>query len=143
SPDGTQVAFYYHPAGGSWLLAVMPIGGTRPTRTFEVAPSIAYAAVRWTADGKALLHNSALSDRANIWLQPMDGGAPRKVTRFPDQNIFAFDRSADWKTLIIARGTLTRDAVLIRNFRHSARSGRTTQKSQNPQNLPFLGSQET
>jgi hypothetical protein len=31
--------------------------------------------------------------------------------------IQAFDRSADGKKLIIARGNLTRDAVLIRNFR--------------------------
>jgi Tol biopolymer transport system component len=117
SPDGSQVAFYYHARGGSTFLAVMPIGASRPTKTFEVAPSVAYAAVRWTADGKGLLHNSALTDRANIWLQPLDGGAPTKVTHFSDQTIFAFDRSADGKTLIIARGMLSRDAVLIRNFR--------------------------
>ena len=117
SPDGKQIAMYFRERGGVTYLAVMPIDGGRPTRKFEVAPAIAYAAVRWTADGKALLHNSAIGDRANIWLQPLEGGAPRKVTRFSDQAIFAFDRSADGKTLIIARGTLTRDAVLIRNFR--------------------------
>jgi Tol biopolymer transport system component len=117
SPDGKQIALYYHERGGATYLVVMPIDGTRPTKQFDVAPSIAYSAVRWTADGKALLHNSAVDDRANIWLQPLEGGAPRKVTHFSDQAIFAFDRSADGKTLIIARGTLTRDAVLIRNFR--------------------------
>jgi Tol biopolymer transport system component len=82
-----------------------------------VAPSSAYAGVRWTADGTGLLHNSALDDRSNIWLQPLDGGESRKVTRFSDQVLFAFDRSADGKMLIIARGTLTRDAVLIKDFR--------------------------
>ena len=69
------------------------------------------------ADGKALLHNSALNDRANIWLQPIAGGAPRKVTNFADQVILAFDRTPDGKRLIIARGTLNRDAVMIKNFR--------------------------
>ncbi|HEY3884764.1 MAG TPA: hypothetical protein VGL62_06140, partial [Vicinamibacterales bacterium] len=117
SPDGTQLAFYYHERGGSMFLAVMPIGGSQPTRKFEVAPSVAFAQVRWTPDGKALLHNSALADRANVWLQPLDGGPPRKVTRFSDQVIFAFEPTADGKNLIVARGTLSRDAVLIRNFR--------------------------
>jgi len=117
SPDGKQVAFYYHARGGSIFLAVMPIGGSRPTQTFPVAPSVAYAGVRWTLDGKALLHNSALSDRANVWLQPLDGSPAHKVTHFSDQAILAFDRSVDGKNLIIARGMLTRDAVLIRNFR--------------------------
>jgi serine/threonine protein kinase/Tol biopolymer transport system component len=117
SPDGTQVAFYYHDRDGAISLAVMPLSASRPTKTFEVAPSVAYATVRWTSDGKALLHNSALKDRANIWLQPLDGGPPRKLTKFSDQVILAFDRSADGRKLIIARGNLTRDAVLIRNFR--------------------------
>jgi Tol biopolymer transport system component len=118
SPDGTQVAFYYQETLKSpYVLAVMPVGGDRPTRTFDVAPSIAYADLQWTVDGKAVLHNSNVTDRANIWLQPVSGGAPRQVTHFADQVIFGFDRSLDGKQLIIARGTLSRDAVMIRNFR--------------------------
>jgi serine/threonine protein kinase len=117
SPDGTQLAFYFRGPTGALSLAVMPVGASAPTKMFEVAPSVAYAAVRWTADGKGLLHNSPLKDRANIWLQPLDGGPPRKVTNFSDQAIFAFDLSSDGKKLIIARGMLNRDAVLIRNFR--------------------------
>jgi Tol biopolymer transport system component len=117
SPDGKQLALYYRDSSAVTTLAVMPIAGGRPTKQFAVAPSTAYAGVRWTADGKGLLHNSALNDRSNIWLQPLDGGESRKVTRFSDQVLFAFDRSADGKMLIIARGTLTRDAVLIKDFR--------------------------
>jgi Tol biopolymer transport system component len=118
SPDGTLVAFYYQERPGSWdLLAVMPFDGDRPTHTFKVSPSLSSATVRWTADGKALLHNSAIGDRANIWLQPLSGSSPRQVTRFVDQNILGFDRSTDGKHLIVARGILNRDAVMIRNFR--------------------------
>ena len=47
----------------------------------------------------------------------LEGGPPRKVTDFVDQNILFFDRSVDGKSLIIARGVLSRDAVMIRNFR--------------------------
>lgn len=117
SPDGKQVAFYFRKdIKSSVWLGMMPIDGTAPTREFEVAPSGAYLTVRWTADGKGLLHNSAVGDRANIWLQPIDGSAPRKVTRFPDQQIMAFDRSADGKHVLVARGTITRDAFLLKGF---------------------------
>jgi Tol biopolymer transport system component len=115
SPDGKQLAIYYQEQPATpFLLAVLPIDGTHPTETFPVAPSAAYAVVRWTADGKALLHNSGLNDRANIWLQPLGGGPARQVTHFVDQNILGFDRSPDGKTLIIARGILSRDALLIK-----------------------------
>ena len=118
SPDGKSVAFYYREGADSLIvLAVMPIDGTRPTVTFRVAPSVSYSTVRWTLDGKALLHNSGPNDRANIWLQPLSGGPPRQLTHFVDQNVVGFDRSVDGKSLIIARGILTRDAVIIRNFR--------------------------
>ena len=117
SPDGKQIAFYFRKDPSStMLLGFMPIEGKVPTRTFDVAPSGAYAAVRWTADGRALLHNSGLGDRANIWLQPLDGSKPRMITRFSDQNIMAFDRSADGKQVVIARGTITRDAFLLKGF---------------------------
>jgi len=117
SPDGKQAAFYFgDTATGRFDLGVMPLNGTSMTKQFDVVPSGAYAAVRWTADGKGLLHNSAQRDRANIWLQPLDGGPPTRVTRFGDQIVMAFDRSADGTKLYIARGALSRDAVLIKNF---------------------------
>lgn len=117
SPDGKQVALYFRRSSTSAMtLGVMPIDGKAPTRQYDVAPSGAYLAVRWTADGKALLHNSAVGDRANIWLQPIEGGKPRMITRFSDQNIMAFDRSADGRSLLIARGTITRDAFLLKGF---------------------------
>ncbi len=118
SPDGTQMAFYYQENSKSaFVIAVMPMDGDRPTHTFEVAPSTAYATIHWTADSKALLHNSHVGDRSNIWLQPLSGGPPRQLTRFADQVVFAFARSVDGKQLIIARGTLSRDAMMIRNFK--------------------------
>lgn len=117
SPDGTQVAFYVRKDNTSRVeLGIMPIDGKAPTRRFDVAPSGGYLAVRWTADGKALLHNSAVGDRANIWLQPLDGSKPRMITRFSDQNVMAFDRSTDGKQVLISRGTITRDAFLLKGF---------------------------
>jgi Tol biopolymer transport system component len=118
SPDGRHVAFYYQ-ADQSKLfsIAIMPIDGRAPSATFPVIPSTAYSFVRWTADGRALLHNSAMNDRANVWLQPIAGGPPRQMTHFLDQVIFGFDISRDGKTLVISRGLLSRDALLLHNFK--------------------------
>jgi len=50
SPDGTQAAFYFaDTATGRFDLGVMPLNGTSMTKQFDVVPSGAYAAVRWTA----------------------------------------------------------------------------------------------
>ena len=53
----------------------------------------------------------------NVWSQPLDGAAPKQLTDFKQERIFAFDWSRDGKQLALARGTLTRDAVLISNFK--------------------------
>ena len=112
SPDGKQIAFF---VGG--LAVVMPIEGRTPTLTFPVFQTVQYSFVRWTRDGKALLHNTHRGDRPNIWLQPLPSGPERQVTHFADQNILNFDVSADGKRLIVARGILSRDALTVRNFR--------------------------
>ena len=44
-------------------------------------------------------------------------GAPEKVTNFADLVIVRFVFSPDGKTVIVSRGTLTRDAFLLTNFR--------------------------
>jgi len=118
SPDGTEVACYYRARPDAPLvLAVIPVGADEPTATFPVLPSTAYSAIRWTPDGRALLHNSAINDRANVWLQPLDGRPARRITNFPDLDILTFDLSPDGTRLAVARGILSRDAVRIRDFR--------------------------
>ncbi len=111
SPDGRKIAFI---APGA--IGVADIDGGNPA-TIENVSVTASSFVHWTADGKALLHNAGLNERMNIWLHPLDGSPPRKVTRFDDQYVLRFDVAPDGKTLAVTRGVLSRDAVLIRNFR--------------------------
>ena len=72
--------------------------------------------VDWAPDGKAVLHTAAPKERINIWLQPLDGSPARRVTNFDDEYIHNFAR-AEGNDLILARGSLSRDAVMISNFR--------------------------
>ncbi|MEJ2010505.1 MAG: hypothetical protein P8Z30_20520 [Acidobacteriota bacterium] len=52
---------------------------------------------------------------SNIVAQSISGGAPRQSTHYKSGLIFDFDVSRDGQ-LAIARGTQSRDVVLIRKF---------------------------
>jgi Tol biopolymer transport system component len=115
SPDGRSVAGFYRETPTSPLvLGVVPIEGGPALHTFPRAVTTT-GTVRWTADGKALLYTAA--ERANIWLQPIAGGEPTRVTNFVEGTIARFDLSPDGQTIVMARGIQSRDAFLIRNFR--------------------------
>jgi Tol biopolymer transport system component len=118
SPDGKRIALFYHDTATAYpLLAVMPAAKSAPVMVAGGTPLSTGSTIHWTPDGAALLQNSGPNDRANIWRIPVDGGTARPLTHFPDQIVFGFDVSADGRQLIVARGTLTRDAILIRHFR--------------------------
>ena len=51
-----------------------------------------------------------------MWRQPLTGGPAQRITSYPDLMIFRFAVARDGQ-LVLARGTQTRDAVLITSFR--------------------------
>ena len=53
----------------------------------------------------------------NIWVQPIDGGAPHSLTKFTDKTINDFAWSPDDKRLAITRGASLADLVLIKGIR--------------------------
>ena len=116
SPDGKRIAFLLRKEFTiGHEIGVMPLEGGPVTRLPVSLHS--YSSVRWTADGTALLHNSGVNDRVNLWLQPLDGSPPRKLTDFDDGYLLRFDLSPDGRHLMAVRGVLSRDAVLIENLR--------------------------
>jgi Tol biopolymer transport system component len=68
-------------------------------------------------DGKAVAYVDTHEGVSNIWSQPIDGGSPQQLTRFKSDRTFSFGLSPDGRQLVLARGTQTRDVVLIRDFR--------------------------
>jgi hypothetical protein len=46
-----------------------------------------------------------------------NGGDSKQITDFKTNRMFFFDWSRDGKQLAMARGSVTKDVVLIRNFR--------------------------
>jgi Tol biopolymer transport system component len=72
---------------------------------------------RWTADSKAIQHAVATKGIYNIWEQKVEGGPPKQITKFTSGRIFDFEWSLDGSYLALTRGSLTREVVMIRNFR--------------------------
>ena len=101
---------------GSFGIVVIPIEGGKPVHAFSGPPFTAQGGVvQWTADGQGLLYSTA--ERLNIWLQPLSGGEPTRITNLAEQTIFKGSRSPDGKSLLLARGQQTRDVFLLTNFR--------------------------
>lgn len=117
SPDGTRVACYCKPPDRPFGICILPMAGGAPEQTIEAPGPNDYSIIRWTRDGRALLVNTMPDDRSNVWQIPLDGSAPKALTRFTDQLLFAFDHTPDGEALIVSRGQLTRDAVMITGFR--------------------------
>lgn len=117
SADGTRIAFYCRLSGQPYAIYIVPMAGGAPEQTIEAPGPNEYSVLRWTPDGKALLVNTMPEDRRNVWRFPLDGSAPKALTSFTDQLIFSFDLTPDGKALILSRGELTRDAMMITGFR--------------------------
>ncbi len=56
-----------------------------------------------------------MSKMANIWRQPVEGGAAVQITNFTTNRIFNFAFSPDGSQLALSRGTFNSDVVLIEN----------------------------
>jgi len=74
------------------------------------------AGFAWSPDSSAVVHLQQRGGVANVWSQPVNGDPPKQLTNFKTDLIFRFALSGDGTSLALARGTKTRDVVLIRDF---------------------------
>ena len=91
----------------------MELEGGRPLTHLDVATRF----IRWAADNRALLYIKDEDGVDNIWSQLIVGGAPRQITHFTSDVVFGFYVSRDGKRLVVDRGRLTSDVMLIRDLR--------------------------
>jgi serine/threonine protein kinase/dipeptidyl aminopeptidase/acylaminoacyl peptidase len=120
SPDGKLIVCGYHDDDPStpWRLALYPIEGGQPIKFFDISSTVKPSTgLLWTLDGRALLYVDTQGGVSNIWSQPIDGGQPKQLTNFKSDLIFRFALSPNGRQLVLARGTQSRDVVLIRDFR--------------------------
>ncbi len=118
SPDGKLMAAGYLDEQQIGHLAIIPSLGGQPTKILPL-PSTVFPGVGlgWTPDSSSLVYMQKHRGVSNIWSQPIDGSPPKQLTNFKSDLIFRFALSTDGRQLVLARGTQTRDVVLIRDFR--------------------------
>jgi Tol biopolymer transport system component len=69
--------------------------------------------VRFSPDGRAIVYPIREHGTDNLWLQPLDGGPSRVLTRFTSLRIYSYQWSVDGKRLALVRGDAPSDLVLI------------------------------
>jgi eukaryotic-like serine/threonine-protein kinase len=112
SPDSKTIAFNSRDDQGRPITAVCDLPACTSRRSLPVLPG----RLRWTPDGRGIAYND-LATR-NIWIQSLDGSAPRQLTHFTDDRQIAdFAWSHDGKRLAISRVSTSNDIVLFRGLR--------------------------
>jgi Tol biopolymer transport system component/DNA-binding winged helix-turn-helix (wHTH) protein len=117
SPDGKFIAYAFDEADFKLgtKLAIVTIDGGAPLQVFK-SPSDVFG-LRWSPDGQRLQYLLTRNGAANIWEQPFSESVPRQFTSFPSGKIFDFSWSLDGKQLLLSRGEVTSDLVLLSNLR--------------------------
>jgi TolB protein len=111
SPDGTQIACFYRASPTTPLkLAILSTGGGSPVQLFDMPIPTTIA---WMPDGKAVAYDGTLNGISNIFVQPLSGGEPVRLTNYSSGITYGFAWSPDGKELAIARGKITSDVVMI------------------------------
>jgi Tol biopolymer transport system component len=89
--------------------------GGPPLKTFENLRDASL--IRWTPDGKALSFLAYRDGSDAIWMMPLDTGKQQKLIDFKPDSMLFYEWSSDGQQLAFARGTMTRDVVLINDVK--------------------------
>jgi Tol biopolymer transport system component len=115
SPDGKSIACAFRKdEADKWKIAILPFEGGEPRQVLDM-PKPYNQVLRWTPDSQALFFLVEKRGIANIWKQPLDGSPAEQITQFTEDQIYHYDRSKDGNGLVLARGRILRDIVLVRN----------------------------
>jgi WD40 repeat protein len=114
SPDGKSLAYVFAqfgrvPAEG-WNIVVSGIEGGPPRKILK-APNASNLA--WSPDGSSLQYLLTKDGATNIWEQSLTGKATKQLTKFTSGEIFTFGWSLDRKSILMTRGSVSSDVVLL------------------------------
>jgi len=96
-------------------LVISPAGGGAPLQT--LGSPFGMQSLRFTPDSKGVAFMLTRDRATNVWVQPVAGGNPAPLTKFPSGDMFAFVFSSDGKQLAFLRGQRKTDVVMMTNFR--------------------------
>lgn len=117
SPDDKLLAYPYEEYTPTPVvkIAIIPLAGGGPARIITAPGGVNW--LRWSLDGKSLQYIRTEKGASNIWELSIDGGKPRQLTSFPNGEIFDFHLSLADNRLLLSRGEVSSDVVLLSNLR--------------------------
>jgi eukaryotic-like serine/threonine-protein kinase len=110
SPDGKLLAITSF-EGTGWGEYVVPVEGGEPVKVAQLNGT----RLQWTPDSKFIVYIDRRNGVSNLWSKPVKGGPPRQITNFASGLIFDFAISHDGQQLILARGSVNSDVIMINN----------------------------
>ena len=117
SPDGSTAAFATIDHLGEHkerlALVATDTGAVRKVVDFE-RPR--FGLIRYSRDGKAVVYTIRENGVDNLWQQPLDGSAGKRLTSFKAEHIWDFHWSPDGSKLAMVRGHNDSDVVLLRDM---------------------------
>jgi Tol biopolymer transport system component len=115
SPDGKALSFRNR-ADPAWNVYRQGDGDAKPVALthFTEGRVMDHA---WSPDGSRLAVIRRTDDGSNVWISSPDGSRPVQVTQFTSTDVFELRWLPDNHRLALSAGKLSRDVVLIRNFR--------------------------
>jgi len=115
SPDGKAIAYQLQTGLPPVVkFAVAPLSGGEPLQTLSPPPGV--TGIEWAPDGKGLQFLMIRSGATNVWDMRFSGGPPQQMTKFTSGQIFDFSWTHDGQTLLLTKGDIPTDAVLISNL---------------------------
>jgi Tol biopolymer transport system component/DNA-binding winged helix-turn-helix (wHTH) protein len=118
SPDGKFLAYRHlserqepDDEDRTILIGVLPVEGGEP-KFFDLP--MRRPIVQWSSN-HAIDYSAGRFVASSLWRQPLSGGERQKLLDFPDR-VFTFAWSTDGKNLVVARGKMESDAILISNL---------------------------
>jgi Tol biopolymer transport system component len=111
SPDGKLLAITSFEERTGWGENVVPVEGGEPVKVAQFNVT----RLQWTPDSKFIVYIDSKNGVSNLWSQLVKGGPPRQITNFTSGLIFDFAISHDGKQLILARGSVSSDVIMINN----------------------------
>ena len=125
SPDGRLIAaLYWTDPSAVPKLALIPAEGGATTRVIDLPPEAAQqpyqaqSGLNWMPDGRSIIFAMRQNGVTNLWLQPLGPPGskpvpPHQWTHFSANDVKGFAISPDGKQVVLSRGNLTTDIVLI------------------------------
>jgi Tol biopolymer transport system component len=113
-PTGELLGYTFDAPGVTGFAATMPPNGG-PIRRYSNVPVqwLSYQTLRSGPDGMSVTFVQRDQGRAEVWQQPLKGGAAVQLTRGDYGDVFSYAWAADGKHIVLSRGTIERDALLL------------------------------